>query len=360
MEPGKADLLRQCLAATQRAGGHPAPRATRAYFVGRWHVDQGFGSSDVDWREDGTCESKSMFTNGTQAMDLKGDVCTWSFEPLPGNEFAVTYTSVRLGDNFPKRLHFKIVSPIRIHNVEQNYDATRILCPAQELTLARADVAELRGRADAEAGNMALRRDLADAIDRLGAALAGQGDAAAALAQFKESLALRLAVARSDGDNKVWQRDLSTTLQLLGLTRELLKQNTDALDSLLSSLAIRQNLYAASPSDYLARHDLADAHERLGELLKRIGNDRDGALQEFRRALKLRSDLTMSEPNNALLSTELISALYNVSTLADPATAKDLLGKALTLAEIMERQKTLAPEFANLPALLKAELAKLR
>jgi len=360
IDPGKAELMRQCLAATQRASNHPAPRATRAYFVGRWHVDQGTSSTDVDWREDGTCDSKSIFANGAQAMDTKGDVCTWSYAALPDNEFVVTYKSARLSDNFPKRLRFKPVSPIRIHNVELNYDATRILCPTQELTLARADVAELKARADAEAGNMALQRDLADGMDRLGEALTGQGDLAAALAQFQDSLKLRLAIARTDDQNKLWQRDLSNTLQWLGLVRAGLKRNADALDTFRSSLAIRQNLYMANQTDPVARRDLAVAHERVGEMLNLIGDNRKEAFKELRLALKLRSDLTMADPNNAALSTELIVALYKVGSISDPATAKDLLGKALALAQLLERSHSLAPEYANLPAFLKAELAKVK
>jgi tetratricopeptide (TPR) repeat protein len=219
-----------------------------------------------------------MFANGAQAVDTKDDVCTWSYEALPDNEFVITYKSERLGDAFPKRLRFKPVSPTRIHNPEFNYDATRVLCPGQELTLDRADVAELKARADAEAGNMALQRDLADGMDRLGEALTGQGDFAGALAQFQETLKLRLAIARSDAENKVWQRDLSTTLQRLALVRRGLGQNADALDTFRSSLAIRQNLYVASPEDADARRDLAIAHERVGEMLNLIGNDRAAAL----------------------------------------------------------------------------------
>jgi tetratricopeptide (TPR) repeat protein len=303
-----------------------------------------------------------LLASGTQAVDTTGDVCTWSFEALPANAFVLTYKSTRLGDDFPKRLRFTALSPTRVHNTDLNYDATRIICPAQELSLDRAEVAELRDLAAAprlaSTGNTAPQRDLADAIDRLGEALTGQGDLAGALAQFQDSLKLRLAVARTDDENKLWQRDLSTTLLRLGLVRQALKQNVEALDTYRSSLAIRQNLWSANPTDPNARRDLAIAHERVGDMLNLIGNSHDEALNELRLALKLRSDLTMADRNNAMLSTELIVALYKVGALSDPATAKDLLGKAFALAQIMERQGSLAPEYASLPAFLKAELAK--
>jgi hypothetical protein len=66
----------------------------------------------------------------------------------------------------------------------------------------------------------------------------------------------------------------------------------------------------------------------------------------------------MADPNNAMLTTEMIVTLYKVSALSDPATAKDLLGKALILAQILERQQSLAPEYAGLPTFLQAEIAK--
>ena len=365
MEPGKAEQLRQCLASTQRLSTHPAPQATRAYFVARWHVDQVGGSSDIDWREDGTCDFKSMlFANGAQAVDTKGDVCTWSFEALPDNEFAINVQSAALGDRFPKRLRFKPVSPTRIRNVDANYDATRIVCPAQELTLDRAVVADLKDRVaaprSASTGNMTLQRDLANAIDRLGAALAGQGDLAGALAQYQDSLKLRLAIARTDDENRVWQRDLSSTLLLLGLARAGLKQDAAALDAYRSSLAIRLNLYSEKPTDAVASADLAFAHERIGDLLARMGNTRAEARDEYQLALNQRSDLTMADPNNAQRTTELIVVMYKLGSLSDSAKAKVLLGKALELAELLDKSQSLAPEYADLPKFLKGELAKLK
>jgi tetratricopeptide (TPR) repeat protein len=360
MDAGKAEQLRQCLASTLRASGHPAPRVTQAFFAGRWHVDQGFGSTDMDWRADGTCQSNNVFNNDVHAMDLKNDVCTWTFEALPGDEFVVTYKSAQLGANFPKRLRFKAVNPTRIHNVELNYDATRILCPAQELDLVRGDLAEAARRADAEPANTGLKHDVADARERVGEALAGQGSDAAALEEFTKALAIRRALVRADETNKIWQRDLSISYQWIGLANTRLKQTEPALDALEASLAIRQKLYFANPTDITIQHDLAAAHERVADLLKLTDKGRPQALEEYRRAAKLRSDLALANPDNATFSTELVASLYFVSTVADAATAKDMLTKAVALVGFLERQQLLTPEQANWPSMLKAELAKLK
>jgi hypothetical protein len=356
---GKAEQLRRCIASTQRAAGHPPPRGTQAFFVGRWHVDQGFGSTDVDWRADGTCQSKNIFDNDVHALDLKDDVCTWTFEALPGDEFVVMYKSSRLGANYPKRLRFKIVNPTRIHNLELNYDATRILCPAQELDLVRGDLAEVARRADARPSDHGLQHDLADAHERVGEALAGQGSDAAALDEFAKALDIRLDLVRSDEGNKIWQRDLSISYQWIGLARTRLKQTAAALEALQTSVAIRQKLYLANTTDVTAQHDLAAAHERAADILRQTEKNRPLALEEYRKAAKLRSDLALANPDNATFATELVMSLYYVSTVADPATAKGMLTNAVALVEFLARQQRLAPEQANWPTFLKAELAKM-
>jgi hypothetical protein len=126
---GKTEQLRQCLAATERAQSQPPPPASREFFLGRWHVDQGGGTTDVDWNADGTCATRNVFEGGTHAVDLTANVCTWQFEKRSDNEFVINYRSTKLGDNYPRRLLFRIINPSRIHNIDLNYDAYRIVCP---------------------------------------------------------------------------------------------------------------------------------------------------------------------------------------------------------------------------------------
>src|SRR5439155_3885334 len=111
---GKAEQLRQCLASTARASLKPPPRASREFFVGRWHVDQGAGqrfvSTDMDWLDDGTCKSNASFSGGARAKDMNSDVCTWQFRQGADDEFLIDYQSVKLGKG---QLRFKIISPTR-------------------------------------------------------------------------------------------------------------------------------------------------------------------------------------------------------------------------------------------------------
>ncbi len=133
LDLSKRERLRQCIDFTKREAALPAGRASREFFVGRWHVIQGPNiSTDMDWFADGTCERKTFFPGSAHALDLKNDVCTWDYEQLGGGEFAIRVTSEKLGPGYPKRLRFKIVNRTRIHNVDMNYDAFRMFCPGDE------------------------------------------------------------------------------------------------------------------------------------------------------------------------------------------------------------------------------------
>src|SRR5262249_23322789 len=120
---GKIEELRECLASTARMAARPPPPASREFFVGRWHVDQAVSSTDIDWRADGTCEARNIFDRSTHALDMQADVCTWQFEKVAADAFVIDYRSAKLSNNAPKRLSFKIVNPVRIRNIDQNYEA---------------------------------------------------------------------------------------------------------------------------------------------------------------------------------------------------------------------------------------------
>jgi len=88
--------------------------------------------------------------------------------------------------------------------------------------------------------------------------------------------------------------------------------------------------------------------------------DRAGALLEYRQSLKLRYDLERTDPANTALATELIKTLVRVSTVADNAEARTMLGEAITRASALELEQRLPPDYARWPLLLKEALAKLK
>ena len=125
----------------------------------------------MDWHRDGTCVSRHLYQNGHE-IDAKNDVCTWKYKLIAEHDFEVDYQSKLLGNEFPKQLIFKIISSTRMRNTKIGYDAFRIICPVQEITIRRSDLGALQEQAAADRGNLAHQVDLAGGYDKLGAAMA--------------------------------------------------------------------------------------------------------------------------------------------------------------------------------------------
>jgi tetratricopeptide (TPR) repeat protein len=354
----KIEELRQCLASTARTASRPPPLASRDFFVGRWHVDQGGGSSDVDWRDDGTCETRNIFAGGKHPLDLQADVCTWQFEKVADDAFVINYTSTKLGDNFPKRLSFKIINPVRIHNVDLGYDAFRIVCPAQELQGRQNELADRQKLADSDVGNLDHQRGLATSHIVVGDVLAAQGEHKSALEHYIGGAEIRKRLTISDPGNRAWQRDLSIGYDRIGQAHQILNQNAEALEAYKSSLAVRHKLYLANRRDFTGQHDLADSLERVAALLKTLGHG-SVALEAYKQSLSLRQGLADANRDNAQLQSELAVSLYLTSTVSDAPAAKDTLTKALAVLEALERDHKLTPAQADWPRFVRGEIAKL-
>ena len=355
---GKAEELRQCVASTIRSASLPAPVASREFFVGRWHVDQGQGTTDIDWRSDGYCVSKNVFESDIHSLDLTSDNCTWTFEKRSDSEFVISFKSDRVPDNYPRRLPFKIINASRIRNVDVGYDAFRIVCPAQEIELYQPILAERQRLADKEPGNPKYQRDLADVLERVSDVLIAQRQFAAALDRHVKALAIRKALVAGDPDNGVLQRDLSLSLERAGLIKQSLKEGRDALEAYQSSLAIRRRLHAANPINFTTQHDLANGLEQVGMMLKSL-DERTRALSHFNESLPLRQGLANANRGNAARQIELFGVLYLISTVADATSAKAALGRALTVLESLEREHKLTDTQVGWPKFIRGEIAKL-
>jgi hypothetical protein len=356
---GTTEQLRQCLASTLRLAAKAAPKASRDFFVGRWHVELFGFSADMDWRDDGTCHSNGVF-NGGRPLDLKDDVCVWRYEQLADDEFVINYQSKLLGDGFAKRMVFKTVNPTRIQDTEQDYDAFRIVCPERELILDRSELDRLRKLAESDPDNRTYQRALAAALDTLGEALSGQGDANGALAPFEESLETRRKLALDAPDNVLWQRELSSGYDQVGQTRLTLNRNAAALEAFQAGLAVRQKLYLGNRSDFAAQHDFALSLEEIGDTLMRLDDDRKPALETYDQALRLRVALANANPNDTALQLELAKTLYSISKASDRVGATESLNKALAILTTLERDQKLPMEMSYLPGLVRQDLTKLR
>ena len=361
---GTGEKLRACVDSTNRLTDDPA-KASRDYMVGVWHVDQGVSSTDQEWRSDGTCVSRHIYENGFE-LDLKNDVCTWSYKPIAGHddEFEMDWASKMLGPQYTKELIFKITSRTRMRNINVGYDAFRIICPAQELTIRQGEVATLQKQADANPGNTEDQTALATGFDKLGTALAAQSSFTDAFKTFNQEFDIcqqlaqhkpadqgcpeRVALSLEQLGNQEFNQ--ATTLDQAGDGQGGTQAATAALASYQKDLEIRQQLLRADPQDVDAQHNVALASNHAGIVLYWIGRNTDG-IDAIRTAAQMLEKITETHGGETQVRVDLLWILYNLSQRSNVGTeAKDSLSKALEIATELAREPG-SPD--NIPSVVK-------
>jgi serine/threonine protein kinase len=105
----------------------------------------------------------------------------------------------------------------------------------------------------------------------------------------------------SSGDVSI-QRELATAYLKVGDVqgrdvRSNLGDTPGALASYRKALSIRSALASAHPENTEALSDLAEGHDRLGEILSKVG-DYDGSLSHLQQALQIRQQLAIAVPTD--------------------------------------------------------------
>jgi tetratricopeptide (TPR) repeat protein len=136
----------------------------------------------------------------------------------------------------------------------------------------------------------------------------------------------------------------------------------EALGPFRASLAIRERLAGADPSNAGSQRDLSVAYIKIGDLLLNQG-DLAGALRVFEDALAVRTRLVAINAENAVWQWDLAFALSKVATAqAARGEAADALEGLRKAREIVVELKEQFPDNSRLPndlVRLDAEIAKL-
>ena len=379
---GTGEQLRMCFDSTNRLNDDPAT-ATPDYMVGVWHADaegsstsedQRRSSTDMEWRSDGTCASRHVYENGRE-IDLQKDVCTWKYKPIAGHddEFEVDWDSKMLGSEYPKKLTFKIVSRTRMRNTNIGYDAFRIICPAQELTIRRGEIANFEEEVNAHPGDLTRQADLAGGFNKLGTALAAQGDPANALIAFNNELYVYQNLETRDPGNKTWRQETAQSLEQVGNiefsqarasdqagnAQQSLQQSGAAIGAYQKSLAIREQLLHAAPTDKDALLDAAHASNQLGIALYWSRHQKEAG-DAFRESVRLLESIMDTHQGSTQIRVELLWGLYSVSQVSSDATeASNALHKAIAIATELEHAPDVPPEMPGTVTFLQDALDKL-
>jgi len=340
--------------------------------VGVWHVDQGFASTDMDWRRDGTCVSRHLYQNGHE-IDAKNDVCTWKYKLIDEHDFEVDYQSKILGDAYPKQLVFKIVSPTRMRNTNLGYDAFRIICPAQEITIRRGELATLQKLANDNPGKLPQLVDLAGGFDKLGTALSAQNDSDNALLEFNNELNIYQYLETREPGNLTWQQKAAQLFEQIGdlqfaqakasnqagKLQQSVEQATAALGSYQKSLTLREQLLHAAPEDVDAQLNAAHVLNQLGMALY-WSREVAVAANAIRQRVRLLENIIDTHHGTPQIRVQLLWALYALSLMSDNATeASDALHKSLAIATELDSKHEDPEEMIGVVTFLQDALAKL-
>lgn len=210
------------------------------------------------------------------------------------------------------------------------------------------------------------RANLAVCFSKLGLVLRATGDAAGALMQYEQALAISKAFAASAPLDGMKARSLEINHNQVGEALTALDRLDDALPHHEAALTIAERLAAADPRDRLARSDLTYTLNRIGELHV-LRRDHAAALPLFERALELRAAASDASPENASLRRDLCVSLWKVAEVSkqlaettDPeqliARAESLLRRCLAEVERMQRDGTLNEVDEAWPDLVRKEL----
>jgi serine/threonine protein kinase len=197
--------------------------------------------------------------------------------------------------------------------------------------LVKSALAYLDSLAQEASEDASLQRELATAYQRVGDVQGypegpNIGDTPGALASYRKSLEIRERLAALDPSNKELRLELATSDERVGL----LLPTAEGVRMYLKALAVRESLAAADPTDLKLRRDLGANYEKVASLLgdPYWGNlgDTARALDYARKSLAVREELYRAAPSND----EARSALFDsYHILADMLWATGRLSDAL-------------------------------
>jgi non-specific serine/threonine protein kinase/serine/threonine-protein kinase len=228
------------------------------------------------------------------------------------------------------------------------HDAIRDLpgsTPARELVIKRA-VEYLDSLARESNRDPSLQRELATAYERVGD-IQGYpynpniGDASGALDSYRKSLAIREELHKADPSNADDERNLATSLERMGTMISWQTGNVNqSLDYYSRAREIRESI-ANNSNAVEDRRELAKIYEVIGDAQNK-NRDTAEAFASHRRAMAIRESLSASDTTSAVLRRDLAISHSKIAELLaltdDAAGALESQRKSLEMFETLARE----------------------
>ncbi|MEE9155926.1 MAG: tetratricopeptide repeat protein, partial [Gemmatimonadota bacterium] len=151
-------------------------------------------------------------------------------------------------------------------------------------------------------------------------------------------------LAKEAGDNIALKRELASAYERVGDIRggpwsPSLGDTVGALENYRTALALREALGAAAPTDHEILWEISESHIGIGDILKNRG-DVTGMRNEYRLALKIREDLAEADPEYrrdlAVSFNKTGDAMARMGKLVE---AKAHYERALDIGELLASEK---------------------
>ena len=216
------------------------------------------------------------------------------------------------------------------------------------------------------------QRDLALSCKYLGARLQEKGDLEAALALYRQAVAIDEKRMAADPNDALARLDVSFSLGSVSSCLSSMGDTRGALSFRERAVALREAIAAADPADRWANLGLADALKRLGDLRLRT-EDFGGARSAFSRSVSILEIWLQKEPKNVNLRADLAETrgwqVIAEAALArrDPphdrakrlALARQRLLESEAELDAIRREGSFPEKNASMPETIRAELERL-
>jgi tetratricopeptide (TPR) repeat protein len=192
-----------------------------------------------------------------------------------------------------------------------------------------------------------LQRDVAVTDARIAKVLLAQGDTRGALAAHQAALAIRELLAARDPKNLQWQRELAYGHGRVGKVQLQQGDAKAALAAYRMALAIDEKLVAADPSNADWRRDVSVMQEWISDVLTDRG-DLPGALTAARASLALREQAAAKTPQDPAAQRDLsVSQEKLGNVLLAQHDVRSALAAYRAALEISERLAARDPDNAT-------------
>jgi non-specific serine/threonine protein kinase/serine/threonine-protein kinase len=218
--------------------------------------------------------------------------------------------------------------------------------PARQVLLERT-VGSLDRLAREASDDHSLRQDLASAYLKVGdvrgrPGYANLGNKTGALESYGKSLAIRDELLKADPDNVQARRDQAMTHDRVGDLLRIMGDTASALQHYHQALALRQSLAADAPTagqkDMQPQLDLGTSYQRIGDLLAMTGK-RTEAIENQRQAMAIFEQATAIKPDDKRIKRDLFIGYVKMGDrlagAGDKTAALERYRSALQIAEAL-------------------------